>query len=68
MTGEDRVAAGWERLNARLVKIGRPDVYDEAFRRTGTLVNAPVSRGSTVLFPDLDTMRRVGAERYGPVS
>ncbi|WP_291365865.1 cystathionine beta-lyase [Acetobacter sp. UBA5411] len=64
MTGEDRVAAGWDRLNARLVKIGRPDVHDEAFRRTGTLVNAPVSRGSTVLFPDLDTMRRVGAERY----
>ncbi|MCH4092622.1 cystathionine beta-lyase [Acetobacter sp.] len=64
MTGEDRVAAGWEQLNARLVKIGRPDVHDEAFRGTGTLVNASVSRGSTVLFPDLDTMRRVGAERY----
>ncbi|AQS83472.1 MAG: cystathionine beta-lyase [Acetobacter aceti] len=64
MTGEDRVAAGWERLNARLVKVGRPDVHDEQFRRTGTLVNASVSRGSTVLFPDLDTMRRVGAERY----
>ncbi|NHN88279.1 cystathionine beta-lyase [Acetobacter conturbans] len=63
-TGEERVAAGWERLNALLIRLGRPDPHDDSFRQTGTLVNAPVSRGSTMLFPDLDTMRRVGAERY----
>ncbi|MFT8719787.1 cystathionine beta-lyase [Acetobacter sp.] len=63
-TGEDRVARGWEALNGRLVELARPDLRDERFRQTGTLVNAPVSRGSTMLFADLDTMRRVGGERY----
>ncbi|NHN83889.1 cystathionine beta-lyase [Acetobacter musti] len=64
-TDEDRVAAGWDRLNSLLVHIGRPDPRDERFRSTGTQVNTPVTRGSTVLFPDLDTMRKVGTERYG---
>lgn len=64
LTDEERVAAGWERLNALLVRTARPDVHDPRFRDTGTLVNAPVTRGSTVLFPDLQTMRKVGAERY----
>lgn len=64
MTDEDRVAAGWDRLNSLLVRLGRPDVHDEHFRDTGTLVNTPVTRGSTVLFPDLATMRKVGGERY----
>lgn len=58
---EDRVAAGWERLNSLLVRLSRPDVSDPDH---GTPVNAPVSRASTLLFPDLGAMSRVGRRRY----
>ncbi|NHO17687.1 cystathionine beta-lyase [Acetobacter oeni] len=68
MTDEDKVAAGWERLNSLLVRLARPAPHDAPFRNTGTLVNMPVTRGSTVLFPDLDTMRRVGNGRYDHIA
>lgn len=61
---EDRVAAGWEQLSGLLVRAGRPDPHDEQFAKTGTFVNMPLSRGSTMLFRDLATMEAVGNERY----
>lgn len=64
MNGADRVAAGWDHLNARLVQLGRPDPRAEQVLRSGAQVNPPVARGSTMLFADLETMRRVGGERY----
>ncbi|GBQ90760.1 cystathionine beta-lyase [Acetobacter nitrogenifigens DSM 23921 = NBRC 105050] len=66
MSDENAVSAGWERLNSLLVRVGRPEI-DEA-PQGGRLVNPSVTRGSTVLFPDIATMQSVGRERYEHVA
>ncbi|EHH68556.1 cystathionine beta-lyase [Gluconobacter morbifer] len=51
---EDQVSSGWNRLASRLVQGGRV----EEVPASGTFVNPPVTRGSTVLFPSLADMNR----------
>jgi len=56
-----RVHAAWDRLSTDLVRIGRHaggEGPEEGF------VNPPVSRGSTVLFPNLAALRGRGERRY----
>lgn len=55
-----RVSGGWKRLASTLVQGGRPD----AASADGVFVNSPVSRGSTVLFPDLASMRENGTRSH----
>ena len=50
---ETRVSAGWSRLASTLVEGARAEAI-----ASGTLVNLPVSRGSAVLFPPLESMNR----------
>ncbi|GBQ68838.1 cystathionine beta-lyase [Ameyamaea chiangmaiensis NBRC 103196] len=57
------VSSGWSALATRLVQAGRPETLDEA----GSLVNAPVSRGSTILFPSIDAMQSTGRRKYDHV-
>ncbi|NLI27996.1 MAG: cystathionine beta-lyase [Acetobacter sp.] len=64
MNSSDSVSRGWQLLATRLVHAGRPDVVQPDGNAQGVFVNSPVSRGSTVLFPDLATMKRNGALRY----
>ncbi|MBS1036967.1 cystathionine beta-lyase [Gluconobacter cerinus] len=56
---ETKVSAGWNRLASTLVQGGRADV-----RESGTLVNLPVTRGSTVLFPSLEAMNRMDGRSH----
>jgi len=60
----DAVSAGWSALASRLVQLGRP----EAIGEDGCLVNGPVTRGSTVLFPSIDAMQATGRRRYEHVA
>ena len=48
---------GWAELNTRLTRVGRPH------HGTG-FVNAPVERGSTVLYPSMDALREAWDGRY----
>lgn len=54
-----RVSAGWNRLASTLVQGGRAEASE-----SGTLVNLPVSRGSTVLFPTLESMNRMDGRSH----
>lgn len=54
-----RVSAGWSRLASTLVQGGRAEASE-----SGTLVNLPVSRGSTVLFPTLESMNRMDGRSH----
>ncbi|KXV61840.1 cystathionine beta-lyase, partial [Gluconobacter japonicus] len=56
---ETRVSAGWNRLASTLVQGGRAEASEG-----GTLVNLPVSRGSTVLFPTLESMNRMDGRSH----
>ena len=57
--GEPPVSdAGWAGLSAKLVRLGRPAGAEPGF------VNAPVARGSTVLYESMDAMRARSAQRY----
>lgn len=49
---------GWSGLTDKLVRLGRPTGTEPGF------VNAPVSRGSTVLYESMDAMRARSAQRY----
>lgn len=55
-----RVSAGWARFASMLVQGGR----SEEIPSEGVFVNPPVSRGSTVLFPDLASMRQKGLRSH----
>lgn len=55
-----RVSQGWRRLASLLVQGGRA----EDVPRRGAFVNPPVTRGSTVLFPDLAAMRETGTRSH----
>lgn len=55
-----RVSRGWRALGSLLVEGGRPDLLPEE----GAFVNVPVSRGSTVLFPDVASLRRNGERSH----
>lgn len=57
---EKRVSAGWSRMGSMLVREGRSHDLPE----TGEFVNAPVSRGSTVLFPTLEAMNRTDGRSH----
>ncbi|MBS1090861.1 cystathionine beta-lyase [Gluconobacter sp. Dm-74] len=57
---EQRVSAGWGRMASMLVREGRSHDLPE----TGEFVNAPVSRGSTVLFPTLEAMNRTDGRSH----
>lgn len=52
------VGQGWSGLTDKLVRLGRPVGTEPGF------VNAPVSRGSTVLYESMDAMRARSAQRY----
>ena len=52
------VGQGWSGLTDKLVRLGRPAGTEPGF------VNAPVSRGSTVLYESMDAMRARSAQRY----
>ncbi len=49
---------GWSGLSAKLVRLGRPADAEPGF------VNAPVARGSTVLYESMEAMRARSAQRY----
>ncbi|GAJ29025.1 cystathionine beta-lyase [Acidomonas methanolica] len=57
---EERVSAGWAKLGSLLVQGGRPEESPEE----GVFVNAPVTRGSTVLYPDVAALRNNGSRSY----
>ncbi|MBS1085009.1 cystathionine beta-lyase [Gluconobacter sphaericus] len=57
---EKQVSAGWSRMASMLVREGRPHELPES----GIFVNAPVSRGSTVLFPSLEAMNRTDGRSH----
>ncbi|MFT8549710.1 MAG: cystathionine beta-lyase [Acetobacter okinawensis] len=63
MTDRRNVDAGWQKLGTSLTHAGRA-----AAPEGGTYVNLPVERGSTVLFPSLQSMNRKGLERYDHTS
>ncbi|MBR0559548.1 cystathionine beta-lyase [Neokomagataea anthophila] len=50
---EKSLTAGWHKMATTLVQGGRAAVEEG-----GTLVNLPVERGSTVLFPSIEAMNR----------
>nr|WP_267298812.1 cystathionine beta-lyase [Neokomagataea thailandica] len=50
---DKHLTAGWHRMATTLVQGGRAEAEDG-----GTLVNLPVERGSTVLFPSIEAMNR----------
>ncbi|QDH16187.1 cystathionine beta-lyase [Swingsia samuiensis] len=54
---------GWDRLATALVQGGRANVEAK-----GTLVNLPVTRGSTVLFPSLEEMNRTDGRSHNHVA
>lgn len=55
-----QVTSGWMRLSSLLVQGGRPEPTHEE----GSFVNAPVTRGSTVLFPSLAAMKEQGLRSH----
>ncbi|GBQ10715.1 cystathionine beta-lyase [Swaminathania salitolerans] len=55
-----QVTSGWRRLSSLLVQGGRPEIVPTE----GGFVNAPVSRGSTVLFPSLAAMKAQGQRSH----
>lgn len=59
MTSDTNVTRGWDQLSSTLTRLGRPEAQPE-----GTPVNMPMTRGSTVLFPTLNDMRRQGQKRF----
>ena len=61
----DRASRGWSTLSTRMVRAGRPVVGEHGDGTEDGFVNAPVSRGSTVLFPSLQALRERGSKRYG---
>ena len=63
MTDHRNVDAGWQKLGTSLTHSGRA-VAPEG----GAYVNLPLERGSTVLFPSLQSMNRKGLERYDHTS
>lgn len=63
MTDRSSVDAGWQKLGTDLTHSGRPNTPKE-----GIYVNPPLERGSTVLFPSLESMSRKGQERYNHAS
>ncbi|MDG6093939.1 cystathionine beta-lyase [Acetobacter sp. AN02] len=60
MSSHEEVSRGWERLATLLIRAGR----DENLPAEGKFVNPPVTRGSTVLFPDLASLNAQGMKRY----
>ena len=63
MTERTSVDIGWQKLGTALTHTGRSGVPAE-----GSYVNPPLERGSTVLFPSLESMARKGQERYNHAS
>lgn len=59
MTSESNVTRGWDKLSSMLTRLARPEANPE-----GAPVNMPMTRGSTVLFPTLNDMRRQGQKRF----
>jgi cystathionine beta-lyase len=59
MTLENQVSQGWQKLSSALTHQARP-----APQKEGTSVNLPLTRGSTVVFPSLDDMRKQGQRRF----
>lgn len=59
MTSGNQVARGWQKLASTLVSQARP-----AGQKGGTSINPPLTRGSTVVFPNLEDFRHKGRERY----
>lgn len=59
MTSDTNVTRGWDKLSSTLARLARPEAQPE-----GTPVNMPMTRGSTVLFPTLNDMRRQGQKRF----
>lgn len=59
MTSAINVAGGWDKLSSTLTRLARPEAAPE-----GVPVNMPMTRGSTVLFPTLEDMRRQGQKRF----
>lgn len=63
MTDSSGVDTGWQKLGTALTHAGRPKAPEG-----GVYVNPPVERGSTVLFPSLESMGKRGLERYNHAS
>lgn len=59
MTSDTNVTRGWDKLSSTLTRLARPEAHPE-----GTPVNMLMTRGSTVLFPTLNDMRRQGQKRF----
>lgn len=59
MTSDTNVTRGWDKLSSTLTRLARPEACPE-----GTPVNMAMTRGSTVLFPTLNDMRRQGQKRF----
>lgn len=59
MSDYSTVSGGWRKLGTTLSHSGRP-AADEG----GNYINLPVTRGSTVVFPSVESMNRKGLERY----
>lgn len=59
MTSHSHVTRGWNKLSSKLVRQARPNAQP-----SGTSVNLPLTRGSTVLFPTLEDMNKQGRKRY----
>lgn len=57
---ERKVTLGWTRFDDMVVRAGRHENLSER----GSFVNAPVTRGSTVIFPTLDAMNAQGRRAY----
>ncbi|UYH51752.1 cystathionine beta-lyase [Candidatus Kirkpatrickella diaphorinae] len=57
---ERRVTEGWSRFADKVVRAGRHDSLPER----GQFINAPVARGSTVIFPSLAAMHAQGHRTY----
>lgn len=55
---EYAVSHGWKALATKLVRIGNNQDID----KNGRFINAPISRGSTVIYPSVSAMRNSGAE------
>ncbi len=59
MPDNDAVSAGWHKFGTLLSHAARPERVEE-----GNFVNPPITRGSTVVFPSVESMIRKEKERY----